>query len=129
MLRCEAKERDTPSKPQHWSTKLTLSLSRVMRHILLDYAKSNTREKRGGGVIHVEFDETATVSVEESSEIIALDAALERLSEVDPVKAKSLAMNGLCIACAVLVILPLGMILFYLVQKGASSLNWAARVV
>jgi phosphate transport system permease protein len=40
-------------------------------------------------------------------------------------KAKSLAMNGLCIACAVLVILPLGMILFYLVQKGASSLNWA----
>src|SRR6185437_8725563 len=40
-------------------------------------------------------------------------------------KAKSLAMNGLCIACAVLVILPLGCILFYLIQKGASSLNWA----
>ena len=40
-------------------------------------------------------------------------------------KAKSLAMNGLCIACAVLVILPLGLILFYLIQKGASSLNWA----
>jgi phosphate transport system permease protein len=40
-------------------------------------------------------------------------------------KAKSLAMNGLCVACAVLVILPLGLILFYLIQKGASSLNWA----
>jgi len=40
-------------------------------------------------------------------------------------KAKSLAMNGLCILCAVLVILPLGLILFYLIQKGASSLNWA----
>lgn len=40
-------------------------------------------------------------------------------------KAKSLAMNALCIACAVIVILPLGCILFYLVQKGASSLNWA----
>lgn len=36
-----------------------------------------------------------------------------------------MAMNGLCIACAVLVILPLGLILFYLIQKGASSLNWA----
>jgi ABC-type phosphate transport system permease subunit len=40
-------------------------------------------------------------------------------------KFKSLAMNTLCIACAVLVILPLAVILFYLVQKGASSLNWA----
>jgi phosphate transport system permease protein len=40
-------------------------------------------------------------------------------------KAKSLAMNGLCIVCALLVILPLGLILFYLIQKGASSLNWA----
>jgi len=40
-------------------------------------------------------------------------------------KAKSLAMNGLCVVCAVLVILPLGLILFYLIQKGASSLNLA----
>ncbi|HWD93093.1 MAG TPA: phosphate ABC transporter permease PstA [Verrucomicrobiae bacterium] len=40
-------------------------------------------------------------------------------------KFKSLALNALCIACAVLVILPLAVILFYLVQKGASSLNWA----
>ena len=40
-------------------------------------------------------------------------------------KFKSLALNALCIACAVLVILPLGVILFYLVRKGASSLNWA----
>ncbi len=34
-------------------------------------------------------------------------------------------MNGLCVVCAILVILPLGLILFYLIQKGASSLNWA----
>jgi phosphate transport system permease protein len=40
-------------------------------------------------------------------------------------KAKSLAMNGLCVGCALLVILPLGLILYYLIQKGASSLNWA----
>lgn len=40
-------------------------------------------------------------------------------------KAKSLAMNAICIACALLVILPLAVILFYLIQKGASSLNWA----
>lgn len=82
-------------KNQAWAdrTHFLAVASRVMRHILLDYAKSNTREKRGGGVIHVEFDETATVSVEESSEILALDAALERLSEVDPVKAKIVEMR------------------------------------
>jgi phosphate transport system permease protein len=40
-------------------------------------------------------------------------------------KFKSFAMNALCIGCAVLVILPLAVILFYLIQKGASSLNWS----
>src|SRR5438105_10574048 len=40
-------------------------------------------------------------------------------------KAKSLVMNGLCVVCAILVVLPLGLILFYLIQKGASSLNLA----
>lgn len=40
-------------------------------------------------------------------------------------KLKSLAMNALCITCAVLVILPLVVILFYLVKMGASSVNLA----
>jgi phosphate transport system permease protein len=40
-------------------------------------------------------------------------------------KFKSLAMNTICIACAFLVILPLGVILFHLIKQGAASLNWA----
>ena len=40
-------------------------------------------------------------------------------------KFKSWAMNALCIGCALLVILPLALILFHLLRKGASSLNWA----
>jgi phosphate transport system permease protein len=40
-------------------------------------------------------------------------------------KFRSFAMNALCVGCAVLVILPLAVILFYLIQKGASSLNWS----
>jgi phosphate transport system permease protein len=40
-------------------------------------------------------------------------------------KLKSLLLNALCIACALLVILPLAVILFYLIKQGASSLNWA----
>lgn len=34
-------------------------------------------------------------------------------------------MDALCIACALLVILPLLLVLFYLVSKGASSVNWS----
>lgn len=40
-------------------------------------------------------------------------------------KFKSLLMNTLSIACAILVILPLACVLFYLIKRGASSLNWA----
>lgn len=40
-------------------------------------------------------------------------------------KFKSFALNALCVGCALLVILPLAVILFYLVKQGASSLNWA----
>ncbi|HLX72828.1 MAG TPA: phosphate ABC transporter permease PstA [Verrucomicrobiae bacterium] len=40
-------------------------------------------------------------------------------------KFKSLVLNALCIACALLVILPLAVILFHLIKQGASSLNLA----
>jgi phosphate transport system permease protein len=40
-------------------------------------------------------------------------------------KLKSLLMNVLAIACALLVILPLVFVLLYLLQRGASSVNWA----
>jgi len=40
-------------------------------------------------------------------------------------KFKNGLMNTLAIACALLVISPLGFILFYLIRQGASSINWA----
>lgn len=67
--------------------------SKVMRHILLDYAKSRLRVKRGGGAIHVEFDDAVNVSVEKSTELVALDDALDRLSEIDPLKSKIVEMR------------------------------------
>ena len=39
-------------------------------------------------------------------------------------KAKSGAISVLCMGCAVLVIAPLALVLFYLVKAGASSLDW-----
>jgi len=67
--------------------------SKVMRHILLDYARSRSRDKRGGGVVHVEFNDAANISVERSEEIIALDEALTRLAEIDVLKTQIVEMR------------------------------------
>jgi len=39
-------------------------------------------------------------------------------------RSKNLLMNALSIGCAVLVISPLGLILFYLIRQGVTALNW-----
>lgn len=67
--------------------------SKVMRHILLDYARTRTRDKRGGGAAHVEFNDAANISVERSAEIIALDEALTRLADIDPLKSQIVEMR------------------------------------
>jgi RNA polymerase sigma factor (TIGR02999 family) len=56
----------------------------VMRRILVNYAKMHTREKRGGGVVPVEFDDAIMpMSDERAEEIVALDEALVRLAEIN----------------------------------------------
>ncbi|ARA94175.1 MAG: sigma-70 family RNA polymerase sigma factor [Bacteroidetes bacterium] len=57
---------------------------KAMRYILLDYARAMQREKRGGGRVPVDLDEAHLVSEEEADELIALNAALERLEAVHP---------------------------------------------
>src|SRR5947199_10391829 len=62
--------------------------ARAMRQILVNYARSNRAQKRGGGALKVELDETAIVSPEESKEIVDLHEALERLTTLDSRKAQ-----------------------------------------
>lgn len=58
---------------------------RTMRRVLVDYARTRTRAKRGGGVEPVPIDEaTGMLSIEEADEILAIDAALTRLAEANP---------------------------------------------
>ena len=64
--------------------------AKMMRRILVDYARANSRAKRGG--------ETARVSIEDidapvadvalNPDVIALDEALEKLTEIDPRRAR-----------------------------------------
>jgi RNA polymerase sigma-70 factor, ECF subfamily len=62
--------------------------ARVMRQILVNYAKSYRSQKRGGCALKIELGETAIVSPELSKEIVDLHEALERLMTVDSRKAR-----------------------------------------
>ena len=60
--------------------------ARAMRQILVNYAKSYRSQKRGGGALKIELDETALVSPAESTAIVDLHEALKRLATLDPRK-------------------------------------------
>src|SRR5438067_3434317 len=62
--------------------------ARAMRQILVNYARSNRAQKRGGGALKVELDEVAIISPEESKEIVDLHEALERLAALNSRKAQ-----------------------------------------
>jgi RNA polymerase sigma factor (TIGR02999 family) len=63
--------------------------AQVMRRILMDHARKHTADKRGGEFEKLPIEEEILiVSQDKSSELLALDEALEELSKIDPDKAK-----------------------------------------
>src|SRR5262249_12737241 len=58
--------------------------ARIMRHILVDYARARHNAKRGGRAMKVTLDEEAGVLTERAAEMGALDGALAALAEFDP---------------------------------------------
>jgi RNA polymerase sigma factor (TIGR02999 family) len=67
--------------------------ARIMRRILLDAARRRTASKRGGNAARVNLDELPDLAAERSGELIALDDALGRLSEIDPRKARIIELR------------------------------------
>ena len=57
--------------------------ARLMRRILVDFARSRNYQKRGGHFPHIELEEAATVSLALGSELLAVDEALKELASVD----------------------------------------------
>lgn len=64
-----------------------------MRRILVDYARTQTREKRGKGVEFVPLDDLQIMSNEKSSELITLDDALKALEKQDKQKSQIVEMR------------------------------------
>jgi RNA polymerase sigma-70 factor, ECF subfamily len=62
--------------------------SQVMRHILVDYARAQHRDKRGGGAVHVSLAQAAGVPLESSGDFLALDEALQMLESFAPRQAR-----------------------------------------
>ncbi len=60
----------------------------IMRRILVDYARRKLAEKRGGNTKTVSLDDAIVLGKGQSSEILALDEALKKLSEIDPRRGK-----------------------------------------
>ena len=61
--------------------------AQAMRQILVNYAKASQSQKRGGGALKVELDEVALISPEQTTEILDVHEALERLATLDSRKA------------------------------------------
>jgi RNA polymerase sigma-70 factor, ECF subfamily len=58
--------------------------ARLMRRILVDFARARGNLKRGGGAGRVSLDSAVVVAPEQGSDLVALDEALERLAGLNP---------------------------------------------
>ena len=57
--------------------------AQAMRHILVDYARAQLRDKRGGGAHRISLDEALTLGPEHSASLIALNDALTDLAKLN----------------------------------------------
>jgi RNA polymerase sigma-70 factor (ECF subfamily) len=66
--------------------------AQLMRRILVEYARRHN-QKRGGGMLRLSFDDAMQAGDERSTDLVALDDALNDLGRVDPRKMKVVEMR------------------------------------
>ena len=67
--------------------------ARLMRRILVDYARSKGYQKRGGGAVKVTFNEGLPVAVGPAMDLVALDDALKVLATMDERKSRVIELR------------------------------------
>lgn len=81
--------------------------ARLMRQVLVDFARERGYKKRGGGEQRVPLDEALLIADTPDEDLIALDQALQALAEVDARKSRAIELRffgGLSIEEAALVL-------------------------
>jgi RNA polymerase sigma factor (TIGR02999 family) len=67
--------------------------AQIMRRILVDHARRRGRAKRGGGDAPETLEDIAIAAAEPATDLEALDDALERLTALDPRKARVVELH------------------------------------
>lgn len=67
--------------------------ARIMRRILVDFARSKQYQKRGGGAVRVTLVDDVAVSTEPGRDLVALDEAIDALARVDERKSRVIEMR------------------------------------
>jgi RNA polymerase sigma factor (TIGR02999 family) len=62
--------------------------ARLMRRILVDFARERNYQKRGGGAWPLPLDEAPVVTYALNEDVVALDEALEKLAAIDERKSR-----------------------------------------
>jgi RNA polymerase sigma-70 factor, ECF subfamily len=62
--------------------------ARLMRHVLVDHARAHQADKRGGRHLRVTLGEDVAWAEEREVDLLALDAALDKLAEQDAQKSR-----------------------------------------
>jgi RNA polymerase sigma factor (TIGR02999 family) len=75
-----------PDQHRHWDGRghFFAAAAEAMRRILVENARRKGRVKRGGDLAREELENVPVVAPQIHEDLIALDAALERLKAVDP---------------------------------------------
>lgn len=67
--------------------------SSMMRRVLIDHARAHATEKRGGAAVHLSLNDLQIPLEQRAADFVALDEALERLTQFDERKCRVVEMR------------------------------------
>jgi RNA polymerase sigma factor (TIGR02999 family) len=96
-IRLVASEDTSAHREQHWNNRghFFAAAAEAMRRILVERARQRRSLKRGGGYNRVNLEAAFSLADESAEDLLALDEALEKLTQEDPIKAELVKLRYL----------------------------------
>lgn len=88
-VKIHSSESGAPESRSHYSAVAAMA----MRQILVDYVRKKNAKKHGGEALQVTFQESSASTDARSVDLLALDSALDKLAEIDPLLEKVVVMR------------------------------------